>query len=115
MKRKYFLMYCIITFSVLGYGQNTNLLDSTLSIEEDIKELVKELVSKVEVSDYQQKLTIKVLTRAAHTKQKIEHTSQGATERTIALEEHNKKTESSLRRILNTIQYEMLAALLEDE
>lgn len=53
--------------------------------------MTKELSEVIEVSNYQQKSTIKILTKVALERQKIETTVQGASQKTEALESLQKK------------------------
>ena len=75
--------------------------------------MVKELSNSIEVSGYQQKSAITILSKATKERQAIESSSKGATQKTEALESLAKKEEYSLRGILNNQQYNMLIAIME--
>lgn len=114
--KKIIVFFSLIFLATLTcHGQKMNTIESVRTIEKRVAKKIKELSGTIEVSGYQQKSVIQILSKVTQERQVIENSSKGPSQKTEALENLAKKEEYSLRGVLNNQQYDMLIAVLEEQ
>lgn len=115
MKKTILLSVITLCLTALSYGQIPQSQSNLGTIEKKVTEMVQETSKTVSISSYQQKAVIKTLIKVEQEYQRIENSNQGASQKTEAFAALEKKKEYSLKSILNTQQYAMLIAFIEQE